>query len=92
MIGDTNCHCRGDLPPLFGRASTLGWYWRYDFFLETTVRPTEMIITKTQVKLTFHPILFLGEGYGLAGEPSILMTQRTILTFYESSIEVTAHF
>ena len=54
------------------------------------MRPTEMVIAEAQVKLPFHPAVFLGETQGLAGEPSVLLTHRTVLTFYESRIEVLA--
>ncbi|MBE9506490.1 MAG: hypothetical protein IMY86_00435 [Chloroflexi bacterium] len=58
--------------------------------MQTTVRPTEMVIAETQVMLAFHPTLFLGKSPGLVGEPSILMTQRAVLALSARTIRPAA--
>ena len=90
MIGDANGHGWGHRSPPFGRTAAFGGYGRDNLLAQATVRPTEMIIAKTEMKLTFHPIVFLGEAQGLTSEASVLMTHGAVLTFYEGRIEMLA--
>ena len=53
--------------------------------------PAEVVIPETEMKLAFHPIVFLGEAYGLASEPAVLVSHCAVLSFDESRVEMLAH-
>ena len=57
---------------------------------QASVRPTEVVIAETEVKLAFHPIILFGETHGLTGEASVLMPHGAVVTFYESCVEMLA--
>ena len=57
---------------------------------QASVCPTEMTIAETEVKLTCHPIVLLGEADGFAGKTPVLMPHSAVVTFYESGIEMLA--
>ena len=90
MIGNTNRHRRSHRFPLFWRPAAFGQQWREDIFSQATMYPTKMVVTQAEVKLTLHPVVFLGEAQGLASESSILMAHRAVLSFHESGVEMLA--
>ena len=51
------------------------------------MRPAEMVIAETEVELTFHAVVFLGEAPGLTGKASVLVTHGAVLTLYKGGVE-----
>ena len=90
MISDATRHSGGHLLPLLGRTAALGRKRRDDFLSQASVCPAEMTIAATEVKLTLHAIVLLGEADGLTGKTPVLVPHSAVVTFYESGVEVLA--